>query len=81
MTGKGAIVGSDPGNVLIPLFSKKIGCGRDDEGPGAQSRCKEIYGYNPVPVNVYLSFHLWLLFTSTLFIVKEILDSSPTNPF
>jgi hypothetical protein len=59
--GKGGNIGSDSGHVFIFFFSKKIGRGRYDKSPGTQSGSEKVYSHNPIPMNVYLPFHLLLL--------------------
>jgi hypothetical protein len=54
-------IGPDSGDGLVSLLTQEIGRCRDYVSPRTQPGTEEIHGHNPVPENVYLSFHVRLL--------------------
>ena len=71
-------IGTNPRDVFIPFLSKKIGRCRYDEGPCAQSSSEEIDRYDPIPMDMNLSFHLIL---PNLVQPEPILKCSKQNRF
>ncbi len=90
-TGKRGDIGADSGDGLVSFLAQEISRCRDDVSARTQPGAEEINGHNPVPENVYLSFHDRLLHTPVARRSRPggfkrcqclliLVDSSPTNP-
>ena len=51
-------IGTDSRNRFIPFSPDEISGGRDDKSPFAQPCGEKIDRHNPVPMNMYHSFHV-----------------------